>query len=75
MISYTISYKYLWIPTLTACAALALQRPIFCRHSAERSDASEGGNDPDREMDPDEARDYADQSPLPDRDMEKTMRY
>ncbi len=38
---------------------------------AQRSDASDGGNDPDREMDPDEARDYADQGPLPDRDMEE----
>ncbi len=29
MISCTISYISLWIPILTACAALPLQRPIF----------------------------------------------
>jgi len=33
---------------------------------AQRSDSSEACNDLDREMDPDEARDYADQGPLPD---------
>ncbi len=38
---------------------------------AQRSDASKGGNKPDLEMDPDEARDYADQGPMPDRDMEE----
>ncbi len=38
---------------------------------AQLSDVSEGGNDPDREMDPDEARNHADQGPLPDRDMEE----
>ena len=38
---------------------------------AQHSDAGDGGNDPDREMDPDEARDYADQGPLPERDMEE----
>jgi hypothetical protein len=40
---------------------------------AQRSDASEGGNNQDREMDPDEVRDYADQGPLSDsdRDMEE----
>ncbi len=37
---------------------------------AQHSDVGDGGNDPDREMDPDEARDYADQGPLPERDME-----
>ncbi len=36
-----------------------------------RSDEGDGGNDQDREMDPDEARDYADQGPLSDRDMEE----
>ena len=30
-----------------------------------------GNDDPDRVMDPDEARDYADQFPLSDRDMEE----
>jgi hypothetical protein len=40
---------------------------------AQRSDASDGDNDQDREMDPDEARDYADQleCPLPYRDMDE----
>ena len=38
---------------------------------AQHSDAGDGGNDLDREMDPDEARDYADQGPLPERDMEE----
>jgi hypothetical protein len=33
--------------------------------------ASEGCNDPDREMDPDEVCDYDDQGPLPDRDMKE----
>ncbi len=36
---------------------------------AQRSDASDGDLDPDLEMDRDEALDYADQFPLPDRDM------
>ncbi len=38
---------------------------------AQRSDASDGCNDLDRETDPDEAHDYADHGPLPDRDMEE----
>ncbi len=33
--------------------------------------AGEGDNDLDREIDPYEARDYADQGPLLDRDMEE----
>ncbi len=33
--------------------------------------ASDGDHHPDRVMDPDEARDYADQLPLSDRDMEE----
>ncbi len=33
--------------------------------------ASDGDHDPDRVMDPDEARDYADQFPLSDRDIEE----
>ncbi len=34
MISSTISYIYIWIPSLMACATLPLQRLIFPRHSA-----------------------------------------
>ena len=41
------------------------------RPPAQRSDASDGDHDPDRDVDPDEARDYADQFPLSDRDMEE----
>ena len=37
--------------------------------------ASDGDHDPDRVMDPDEARDYADQFPLSDRDMEEDIRF
>jgi hypothetical protein len=49
------------------CSSLA----VASLPSAQRSDASEGDNEPDREMYPDEARDYADQGPMPDRDMEE----
>ncbi len=37
----------------------------------QRSDAGEGCNDPDLEMDPDKVCNYADQGPLPDRDIEE----
>jgi hypothetical protein len=38
---------------------------------AQRSDASDGDHDPDLDVDPDEARDYADHFPLSDRNMEE----
>jgi hypothetical protein len=38
---------------------------------AHSSDVSEVCNELDQEMDPDEARDYTDQGPMPDRDMEE----
>ncbi len=67
MISCMISYYRL--PTLTACAAPPSQRPNL--PLVQRSDAGEGYNDQDREIDQDEARDYAHQGPLPDRDTEE----
>ncbi len=59
----TISYRVVisFIP-IQQVAAANLAR-------AQRSDAGDGGNDLGRDMDPDEARDYADQGPLPDRDL------
>ncbi len=52
------------------CSSLAAADLPRAQRSA-RSDEGDGGNDQDREMDPDEARDYADQGPLPDKDMEE----
>ena len=54
-------------PHSMCCSSLAVAN----LPPAQRSDAGNGGNDPDREMDPDEACDYADQGPLPERDMEE----
>ena len=72
MIAYDIIYDIICIlqtpnPHCMLCSSLAAAN----LPPAQRSDAGDGGNDPDREMDPDEARDYADQGPLPDRDMEE----
>ncbi len=52
------------------CSSLAVANLPRAQRSA-LSDEGDGGNDQDREIDPDEARDYADQGPLPDRDMEE----
>ena len=52
------------------CSSLAAADLPLAQRSA-LSDEGDGGNDQDREMDPAEARDYADQGPLPDRDMEE----
>ncbi len=49
------------------CISLSLQQPISPLHS----DESSFDLHPDREMDQDEALDYADQFPLPDRDIEE----
>jgi hypothetical protein len=71
-IVYDIMYDIIGIlqnpnPHSMCCSSLAAAN----NPPAQRSDAGDGGNDPDREMDPDEARDYADQGPLPERDMEE----
>ncbi len=52
------------------CSSLAAADLPRAQRSA-LSDEGDGCNDQDREMDPDKARDYADQGPLPDRDMEE----
>ena len=41
------------------------------RPQAQRADASDANHDPDRSMDSDEERDFADQGPLTDMDMEE----
>ncbi len=72
MISYLISYIYHRLLILTVCASLPLQLSIFsAQHSDHVSDAGNGDQDLDQEMDPDEARDYADQDPLPDSVMQQ----
>ena len=40
------------------------------RSQAQRADASDADHDPDRSMDSDEERDFADQGPLTDMDMD-----
>ena len=53
------------------CSSLAAADLPRAQRSARSDEGDDGGNNQDREMDPDEARDYADQGPLPDRDMEE----
>jgi hypothetical protein len=52
MMSYLISYTYHRIPILTACSLAEASLP-----PAKRSDASDGSNDQDRQMDPEVACD------------------
>ena len=65
MISYMIFSIYV-ISSMTCCCSLA---------AAERADANDGGHerdaDLDRPMDSDEERDFADQGPLTNTDMEE----
>jgi hypothetical protein len=66
LLAYDIMYDIICIlqtpnPHGMRCSSLAAAN----LPPAQRSDAGNGGNDPDREMDPDEASDYADQGPLP----------
>ncbi len=66
MISYMISYmKNHDVLTNLSCLA-AVDRP-----QAQPADASDADHDPDRSMDDDEERDFADQGPLTDMDMEE----
>jgi hypothetical protein len=66
MLSYMISYmKHHDVLTNLSCLAAA-DRP-----QAQRADASDADHDPDRSMDSDEERDFADQGPLTDMDMEE----
>jgi hypothetical protein len=51
--------------------SVRLQLPILPRHSALMSRHHERDADLDRPMDADEERDYADQDPLSDMDMEE----
>ena len=66
MISYMISYmKHHDVLTNLSCLA-AVDRP-----QAQPAEASDADHDPDRSMDNDEERDFADQGPLTDMDMEE----
>jgi hypothetical protein len=66
MISYMISYmKDDDVLTNLSCLAAA-DRP-----QAQPAEASDANHDPDRSMDSDEERDFADQGPLTDMDMEE----
>ena len=66
MISYMISYmKHHVVLTNLSCLA-AVDRP-----QAQPAEASDADHDPDRSMDDDEERDFADQGPLTDMDMEE----
>jgi len=57
------------IPHGICCCSLAAADIPPAQHAD--SDAIDGGHDADREMDSDEERDFADQGPLTDMDMEE----
>ena len=63
VISYHITYNNIY----THFSLLAAADPL----PAQRSDAADNDLEPDRQMDFDEERDFADQGPLTDMEMEK----